>query len=188
VLEPAQQVPLRLVVEQHDVEVVAEALGDRLHRRVTAHPHTTRLDTLREIEGHRVAARDQPVRELHHAPDATESLEMGLDEAETQTPPCHTRIVFGRIGTIATVRAPREAFRRPKGSAGGAIAGILIAVFAVVPLLKDIQDASNKWASTGNPFFAGDMAWWLGMVPFLLLALLLYLVGREKLLKGENGS
>jgi hypothetical protein len=32
------------------------------------------------------------------------------------------------------------------------------------------------------------MAWWLGMVPFLLLALLLYLVGREKLLKGENGS
>ncbi|HVQ56150.1 MAG TPA: oligopeptide transporter, OPT family [Pyrinomonadaceae bacterium] len=72
--------------------------------------------------------------------------------------------------------------------AGGAIAGILIAVFAVVPLLKDIQDASNKWASTGNPFFAGDMAWWLGMVPFLLLALLLYLVGREKLLKGENGS
>ncbi len=72
--------------------------------------------------------------------------------------------------------------------AGGAIAGILIAIFAVVPWLKNIQESSNKWAAASNPFFAGDMAWWLGAVPFFALALVLYLVGREKLMKGgESG-
>ncbi len=64
--------------------------------------------------------------------------------------------------------------------AGGAIAGILIAIFAVVPWLKSIQDASTKWAGDHNPFFAGDHAWWLGAVPFLILSVLLYLVGRER--------
>ncbi len=66
--------------------------------------------------------------------------------------------------------------------AGGAIAGILIAIFAVVPWLKDIQDGSARWASESNPFFAGDSAWWLGAIPFLLLAVVLYLVGRERLM------
>lgn len=68
--------------------------------------------------------------------------------------------------------------------AGGAIAGILIAIFAVVPWLKSIQDSSAKWAADSNPLFAGDSAWWLGAVPFLVLAVLLYFVGREKLMKG----
>jgi len=72
--------------------------------------------------------------------------------------------------------------------AGGAIAGILIAVFAVVPWLKGVQESSLKWATEANPFFAGDMAWWLGAIPFLAIAVVLYLVGREKLMKGENGS
>ena len=72
--------------------------------------------------------------------------------------------------------------------AGGAIAGILIAIFAVVPWLKDIQDGSARWASESNPFFAGDSAWWLGAVPFLIIAIVLYLVGREKLMAGKNAD
>ena len=68
--------------------------------------------------------------------------------------------------------------------AGGAIAGILIAIFAVVPWLKDIQDASAAWAKDGNPFFGGDQAWWLGAIPFLVLCVILYLVGRDNLMHG----
>jgi hypothetical protein len=70
--------------------------------------------------------------------------------------------------------------------AGAAIAGILIAVFAVVPALKSIQDRSGAWAKENNPFFAGHSADLLGMVPFVILAVILYLVGRELLLKGKT--
>lgn len=72
--------------------------------------------------------------------------------------------------------------------AGGAIAGILIAIFAVVPWLKAIQDGSAAWAKNANPFFAGDHAWWLGAVPFFILAVLLYFVGREKLMAGRGDA
>jgi putative OPT family oligopeptide transporter len=68
--------------------------------------------------------------------------------------------------------------------AGAAIAGILIAIFAVVPWLKAIQDDSARWAAASNPFFGGETGWWLGAVPFVILAVLLYFVGREKLMKG----
>jgi putative OPT family oligopeptide transporter len=70
--------------------------------------------------------------------------------------------------------------------AGGAIAGILIAVFAVIPALKDLQDASNKWAKEFNPFFAGPNADWMGMIPFWILAVILYFVGRDLLLTGRK--
>lgn len=72
--------------------------------------------------------------------------------------------------------------------AGGAIAGILIALFAVVPFLKDIQDASGKWAKEFNPFFAGESANILGLVPFVILAAILYFVGREMLLSGKKNG
>ena len=72
--------------------------------------------------------------------------------------------------------------------AGAAIAGILIALFAVVPWLKNLQDASKSWAGESNPFFAGDHSAALGMVPFIILSIVLYFVGREWLLKGKNGS
>ncbi|MBL8181166.1 MAG: oligopeptide transporter, OPT family [Blastocatellia bacterium] len=70
--------------------------------------------------------------------------------------------------------------------AGGAIAGILIAIFAVVPWLKSLQDSSAKWAAESNPFFAGDSAWWLGAIPFLILSVILYMVGRERWMKGKS--
>ncbi len=72
--------------------------------------------------------------------------------------------------------------------AGAAIAGILIAIFAVVPFLKNLQDSSKSWAESGNPFFAGGNADLLAMVPFLILALVLYFVGREMLLTGKKNN
>lgn len=67
--------------------------------------------------------------------------------------------------------------------AGGAIAGILIALFAVQPALKGIQDAAEHWAKGGNPFFESDF---LGFLPFVVLAIILYLVGREIWLSGKK--
>ena len=71
--------------------------------------------------------------------------------------------------------------------AGGAIAGILIAVFAVVPHLKAIQDQFGEYAKS-NPFFTGDYSDILGLLPFLLLSVMLYLVGRELWLSGKKGA
>ncbi|MEO6654709.1 MAG: oligopeptide transporter, OPT family [Pyrinomonadaceae bacterium] len=75
--------------------------------------------------------------------------------------------------------------------AGGAIAGILIAVFAVVPALKTFQKGMEDWATTGNPFFEGRNSDLLGLLPFVVLAVILYAVGRELWLAGkksENGG
>lgn len=70
--------------------------------------------------------------------------------------------------------------------AGGAIAGILIAIFAVQPALFAIQSATADWAKESNPFFAGDHAWWLGAVPFLIICVILYMVGRERWMAGKR--
>ncbi len=62
--------------------------------------------------------------------------------------------------------------------AGGAIAGILIAF-----LEGGFGDQSArlvKWAETHNPFFAGPNADWLALIPFLALAIFLYVTGRSK--------
>lgn len=72
--------------------------------------------------------------------------------------------------------------------AGGAIAGILIAVFAVVPALKDLQASFDTWAKTGNPFFAGDYSDLLGLIPFAVISVVLYMVGREWWLAGKKVS
>jgi hypothetical protein len=69
--------------------------------------------------------------------------------------------------------------------AGGAIAGILIAIFAVVPALKELQDKFAGYAE-GNPQFAGDWSDLLGLIPFVVLAIVLYLVGREYWLSGKK--
>lgn len=72
--------------------------------------------------------------------------------------------------------------------AGGAIAGILIALFAVVPSLKAIQDGMEKWSAGGNPFYEGGMSDLLGLMPFLGLAVILYFVGREWWLSGKKAA
>jgi hypothetical protein len=98
--------------------------------------------------------------------------------------------------------------------AGGAIAGILVAVFAVWKLsiantqwLSDklgagldmskatqglgIPDVFAAWANKFNPFVDAGTGGWadvLALLPFLLLVVLLYLVGREIWLSGRKRS
>ena len=67
--------------------------------------------------------------------------------------------------------------------AGGALAGIVIAFMAGV--LKDKTDRIEAWSKASNPFFAGAWADLLSLIPFLLLMILLYLVGREVFFAGR---
>jgi putative OPT family oligopeptide transporter len=64
--------------------------------------------------------------------------------------------------------------------AGGALAAVFIAFFA--GLWKERSDLIEHWSRENNPFFAGDWANVLSLLPFMVLMVLLYLVGREKLL------
>jgi len=64
--------------------------------------------------------------------------------------------------------------------AGGTLAGVLFA-FLAIPM-KDRLGAFEKWATAHNPFFEGPHADLLALVPFAVLCLLLYLVGRDLLL------
>jgi hypothetical protein len=62
--------------------------------------------------------------------------------------------------------------------AGGALAGIIIAITAGV--MTDFDTAMNKWAEAMNPFFAGTSADLLSLLPYAAICVLLYVVGREK--------
>ncbi|MFO0725113.1 MAG: oligopeptide transporter, OPT family [Myxococcota bacterium] len=68
--------------------------------------------------------------------------------------------------------------------AGGAIAGILIAFTAGV--LDEVDAALTQWSTKNNPFFEGAMSDALSMLPFLAIAFLLILAGREKILAGKK--
>ena len=72
--------------------------------------------------------------------------------------------------------------------AGASVAGILVAIFAFNATLEGIQKSFGDWAATSNPFFAGPNSNLLGMLPFLLLAVILYFVGRELLLAGKKAN
>ncbi|GGX50194.1 OPT family oligopeptide transporter [Undibacterium squillarum] len=62
--------------------------------------------------------------------------------------------------------------------AGGALAGIIIAFTAGV--LVDLDKSLNDWATANNPFFNGPNANLLTMIPYVLIAAVLYFVAREK--------
>ncbi len=68
--------------------------------------------------------------------------------------------------------------------AGGAIAGIVIAFMAGV--LTETNRSITDWSTENNPFFNGPNADLLSMIPFVLLVVLLYFVGREWLLGGKK--
>lgn len=68
--------------------------------------------------------------------------------------------------------------------AGGALAAVFIAFFA--GLWKEQSDLVEVWSRANNPFFAGPWANVLSLLPFLVLVVVLYLVGREKLLAPRN--
>jgi len=71
--------------------------------------------------------------------------------------------------------------------AGGALAGIAIALLAGVPQLSPMDNRLNDWATANNPVFNGPYADALSMIMFAVLVGFLYLVGREKLLAPKRG-
>ena len=62
--------------------------------------------------------------------------------------------------------------------AGGAIAGIIIAVMAGA--LRQPGRARDQVGQTFNPFYAGPNADWLALIPFAALAGVLYLTAQQK--------
>ena len=69
--------------------------------------------------------------------------------------------------------------------AGGALAGIVIAFMAGVPSLVGISRRIEEWSTAQNPFFNGAYADLLALIPFIVLSVLLYLVGRDILFKTQ---
>jgi len=70
--------------------------------------------------------------------------------------------------------------------AGGAIAGIVIAFIAGA--LPGLDTKIARWAGASNPFYGGENADLLSLLPFAAIAVLLYLVGRGALMKGKATS
>ncbi|MDQ6654281.1 MAG: OPT/YSL family transporter, partial [Verrucomicrobiota bacterium] len=70
--------------------------------------------------------------------------------------------------------------------AGGALAGIVIAFMAGVPSLVGFSTRVEEWSTASNPFFNGPNSDWLAMLPFLVICVLLYLVGRDVLLANRR--
>src|SRR5687767_6427318 len=71
--------------------------------------------------------------------------------------------------------------------AGGAIAGIIIAFLAGVPAMAGFNERVDVFGEA-NPFRTGAMSDVLSLIPFLLMVLILYLTGREKLLAPKGGG
>jgi hypothetical protein len=74
--------------------------------------------------------------------------------------------------------------------AGGALAAIVIAILQGVPRqgLVDFNKAVEDWATAKNPLFGGGNSDLLSMIPFLVIMLLLYLVGREVILRSKTAG
>jgi putative OPT family oligopeptide transporter len=75
--------------------------------------------------------------------------------------------------------------------AGGALAGIVIAIMAGVPALAGFYTRLDDWAKAHNPFYEQFPGWklspdLLSLIPFAVLVLLLYFAGREKILRGGS--
>jgi len=74
--------------------------------------------------------------------------------------------------------------------AGGALAAIVIAILQGVPKqgLVNFNKSVEDWATAKNPLFGGGNADMLSMIPFLILMFLLYLVGREVILRSKRAG
>jgi hypothetical protein len=72
--------------------------------------------------------------------------------------------------------------------AGGAITGILIAAKEMVGPLASIGHRIEEWQTAHNPFLSGPYADLLALLPFFIISLLLYLVGRDLLLVTRSRS
>ena len=69
--------------------------------------------------------------------------------------------------------------------AGGAIAGIIIAFLAGVPAMAGFNQGIEAFGES-NPFRTGAASDVLSLIPFVLLIIILYLTGREKLLASRS--
>ncbi len=69
--------------------------------------------------------------------------------------------------------------------AGGAITGIVIAAKELVAPLAVTGHRIDEWQTAHNPFFNGPNSDLLALIPFLVLCVLLYLVGRDVVLKAR---
>ena len=65
--------------------------------------------------------------------------------------------------------------------AGGAITGIVIAAKEMVGTLAAAGHRIDEWQTAHNPFLSGPYADLLALIPFFIISLLLYLVGRDLL-------
>ena len=72
--------------------------------------------------------------------------------------------------------------------AGGAITGIVIAAKELVPALAGLGHRIEDWQNAHNPFLNGPNADLLALLPFAVLCVLLYLVGRDVLLRPKPAS
>ncbi|MEW6128762.1 MAG: oligopeptide transporter, OPT family [Acidobacteriota bacterium] len=69
--------------------------------------------------------------------------------------------------------------------AGGALAGIVIAFLAGIPAFESFNKGVEESAAH-NPFFSGVSADLLSLIPFAVLIVLLYLTGRELILRSKR--
>jgi len=67
--------------------------------------------------------------------------------------------------------------------AGATLAGVIFAFLNLREGIVTQLKVFEEWATHHNPFFEGPNSDALGMIPFLILTILLYLVGRELVLK-----
>ncbi len=69
--------------------------------------------------------------------------------------------------------------------AGGALAGIIYAFLNGLPSLSSFNERIEHWAGASNPFFKGPKENLLALIPFVVITILLYLAGREVILRGR---
>jgi len=67
--------------------------------------------------------------------------------------------------------------------AGGTLAGVIYAFLNLREGIVRKLTGFEEWATEHNPFFAGPHSDLLGLIPFIILTVLLYVVGRELWLK-----
>ncbi len=70
--------------------------------------------------------------------------------------------------------------------AGATLAGVIYAFLNLSDSILAKLRGFEQWATANNPLFEGEYADILGLLPFLVLTVLLYLVGREVLLAGKR--
>ncbi|HEV7859584.1 MAG TPA: oligopeptide transporter, OPT family [Pyrinomonadaceae bacterium] len=69
--------------------------------------------------------------------------------------------------------------------AGGTLAGVIFAFLNLSERITARLTNYEEWSKVHNPLFEGTYSDWLGLLPFLVLTILLYMVGREMLLAGR---